>query len=144
MVAALLLLCSCGSNENKKLTAKDLEGTWTVSESSSFPDGELTALAGFLVSARSNTNAVVIFKDGKITTEWEAEDRKKTSELGSYKVSDGTLFINGFQPEVKLEGKTPTLFEMGPATKEEESKKNDNEAALIEMVPKTVMILEKK
>ena len=85
LLAAVLLLGSCADNGEKKLTARDIEGTWTLSDASYSQDDGISELAGFLVSAKPNgDNSVVIFKDGKITTEWEAQDGKKASELGAY------------------------------------------------------------
>ena len=80
------------------------------------PKGDLAGLEGFLVSTRVNDNAVVIFKDGKITAEWEAEDGKKTSELGGYEVNEGYVFINSIKAEPKLEGKTLTLTDLTSET----------------------------
>ena len=120
LLVAALLLCSCGNKENngeKKLTARDIEGRWTVDYiASSTPKGDLAGLEGFLVSTRVNDNAVVIFKDGKITAEWEAEDGKKTSELGGYEVNEGYVFINSIKAEPKLEGKTLTLTDLTSET----------------------------
>ena len=148
LLVAALLLVSCGSKENKEnkeFTAKDIEGRWTVSESSTAPAGELTGLAGFLMSARSNVNGIVVFKDGKITVECEEQDGKKTYELGAYEVSEGKVFINGFMTEPKLEDKTLTLTELPKPTQEEESEQEITEATMTEVTGEgTVMILEKK
>ena len=147
VLLAALLLCSCagkGNNEEKELTAKDIEGKWTVSESSSRPAGALTGLAGLMVSAKPDDSAVIVFKDGKITAEWEAEDGKKTSDLGAYEVSGGKVFINGFMTEPKLEGKTLTLTELTSSTKESVSKQEDNEPSMIELTEGVFMVLEKK
>ena len=151
IVAVLLvaaLLASCGTKENngeKELTAKDIEGTWTVSSSSTAPAGDLTGLAGFLTSAKPNDNAVLIFKGGKITAEWEAEDGKKTSDLGTYEVSEGKVIINGFRTEPRLEGNTLTLTELTALTGEGGSGQDDSEASMTEVTKEgTVMILERK
>ena len=147
VLLAALMLCSCagkGNNEEKKLTAKDIEGRWTVSESSSRPTGAMTGLAGFMVSAKPDENAVIVFKDGQITAEWEAEDGKKTSDLGAYEVREGKVFINGFRTEPRLEGKTLTLTELTTVTKENVSKQEDNEASMIELTEGIFMVLEKK
>ena len=147
LLVAALLLSSCDSKENngeKKLTANDIEGTWTVSDSSSKPAGLLTGLAGFLVSAKPDESAVLTFQNGKITAEWEAEDGKKTADLGAYEVSEGDVFINGFRTEATLEGKTLTLTQLAPPTEEGVTKREDNEATMTEVTEKTVMILERK
>ena len=147
LLAAALLLCSCGCKENngeKKVTAKDIEGKWTVSDQSKKPAGLMTELAGFLVSAKPNENAVLIFKDGKITAEWEAEDGKKTSDLGAYEVSEGDVFINGFRAEATLEGKTLTLTQLVTPSEVESTKQDDNVATMTEITEKTIMILERK
>ena len=151
IVAVLLvaaLLASCGTKENngeKELTAKDIEGIWTVSSSSTAPAGDLTGLAGFLTSAKTNDNAVLIFKGGKITAEWEAEDGKKTSDLGTYEVSEGKVIINGFRTEPRLEGNTLTLTELTALTGEGGSGQDDSEASMTEVTKEgTVMILERK
>ncbi len=148
LLVAALLLCSCGtkeSNGEKELTAKDIEGTWTVSSSSTAPAGDLTGLAGFLTSAKPNDNAVLVFKGGKITAEWEAEDGKKTSDLGTYEVSEGKVIINGFRTEPKLEGNTLTLTQLTAPAGESGSQQDDNEASMTEVTKEgTVMILERK
>lgn len=46
--------------------------------------------------------------------EWEAQDGKKTSELGAYEVSEGNVIINGFKTEPKLEGNKLTLYQFTP------------------------------
>ncbi len=149
LLVAALLLCSCGNkgnNENRELTAKDFEGRWTMSESStSGPAGELTGLAGFMVSARVDNSAVIVFKDGKITAEYEAQDGLKTVDLGAYEVSEGKLFINGFRTEPKLEGRKLTLTELPKPTGEEVSGQEATEATMTEVTDQgPVMILEKK
>ena len=106
LLAAALLLVSCGSKENKEFTAKDIEGRWTISESSQGTDG---GLGGFLVSARVDDKGVVVFRDGKITAEVEAEDGLKIYELGAYEVNEGRVFINGIMTEPKLEDGKVTL-----------------------------------
>ena len=115
-----------------------------MSESSSRPAGALTGLAGLMVSAKPDDSAVIVFKDGQITAEWEAEDGKKTSDLGAYEVSGGKVFINGFMTEPKLEGKTLTLTELTSSTKESVSKQEDNEPSMIELTEGVFMVLEKK
>ncbi len=147
LLAAALLLCSCaGQNNNgeRQLTAKDVEGRWTVSDSSSRPADLMSGLAGFMVSARPDDSAVLVFKDGKITAEWEAQDGKKTSDLGAYEVSEGDVIINGFRTQAKLEGKTLTLTQLAPASEQDAAKQNDNVATMTELTEKTVMILERK
>ena len=143
LLAAVLLLGSCADNGEKKLTARDIEGTWTLSDASYSQDDGISDLAGFLVSAKpSGDNAVLIFKDGKITTEWEAQDGKKTSELGSYQVSDGRVFINGFVvDEAKLEGRTLTLTKLIPEKLDEYPA---DQPVMVEVTKKTVVILERK
>ena len=143
LLAAVLLLGSCADNGEKKLTARDIEGTWTLSDASYSQDDGISELAGFLVSAKPNgDNSVVIFKDGKITTEWEAQDGKKTSELGAYQVSDGRLFINGFVvDEVKVEGRTLTLTQLIPEKLDELPA---DQPVMVEVTKKTVVILERK
>ena len=149
LLVAAVLLCSCGNkgnNENKEFTAKDIEGKWTMSESSSTGTaGDLVGLAGFMVRAKPDNSAVLIFKDGKITAEFEAQDGRKTAELGAYEVHEGKLFINGFRTEPKLEGRKLTLTELPKPTEEGVSKQEETEASMKEISEQgPVMILEKK
>ena len=119
LLAAVLLLSSCASQENngeKKFTARDIEGTWTVnSEASSAPRGDLIGLEGFMVSTKVDDSAVVIFRNGKITAEWQTQEGKQTSDLGDYEVvNEGDLIINGFKAEPTLEGRKLTLYQFIP------------------------------
>ncbi len=68
LLAAALLLGSCAGQQNngeKQLTARDIEGTWTVSDSSTKSESWQTSLDGFMVIAKPDDSAVLIFKDGK-------------------------------------------------------------------------------
>ena len=151
LLAAALLLVSCAGQQNngdKQLTAKDIEGTWTVSDSSARSAGGKLSLDGFML--KPVTSAVLIFRDGKITWEWEAQDGKKTSDEGSYEVIEGDLFISSVKIRAKLEGKTLTLTELAPPKGEGAYKEEDGVYKLIddpsvtEVPDKAVVILERK
>ena len=151
LLAAALLLVSCAGQQNngdKQLTAKDIEGTWTVSDSSARSAGGKLSLDGFML--KPDTSAVLIFRDGKITWEWEAQDGKKTSDEGSYEVIEGDLFISSVKIRAKLEGKTLTLTELAPPKGEGAYKEEDGVYKLIddpsvtEVPDKAVVILERK
>ena len=120
VIAAVAVVCvSCASNGNngqKKLTAGDIEGTWKVDYDASTTSADNdSSLAAFMVMARPEDSAVVVFKGGKITAEWEAQDGKHTSELGAYEVvNEGDLIINGFKTEPTLEGNKLTLYQFTP------------------------------
>ena len=119
VIAALLvmalLLASCSSKGNKEFTAKDIEGRWKVDyDASTTSIDDPSGLHGFMVSARADDSAVVVFKDGQITVEWVAQDGKKTASLGSYEVKEGSVFINGFSTEPKLEGNKLILSQKTP------------------------------
>ncbi|MBR6706250.1 MAG: hypothetical protein IKI84_06190, partial [Clostridia bacterium] len=113
LLAAVLLLAACAGKNNgeKKLTAGDIEGTWTVSGASVLSKGHLS-LDGMIL--KPDSSAVLFFRGGKITWEWEAQDGKKTSEAGSYTVTDGDVFFSSVKLRAKLEGKTLTLTELAP------------------------------
>ena len=149
LAAALLVSCAGQqNNEAKQLTAKDIEGTWTVSDSSARSAGGKLSLDGFML--KPDTSAVLIFRDGKITWEWEAQDGKKTSDEGSYEVIEGDLFISSVKIRAKLEGKTLTLTELAPPKGEGAYKEEDGVYKLIddpsvtEVPDKAVVILERK
>ena len=151
LLAAALLLVSCAGQQNngdKQLTAKDIEGTWTVSDSSARSEGGKLSLDGFML--KPDTSAVLIFRDGKITWEWEAQDGKKTSDEGSYEVIEGDLFISSVKIRAKLEGKTLTLTELAPPKGDGAYKEEDGVYKLIddpsvtEVPDKAVVILERK
>ena len=153
LLMAALLLASCAGQQNngeKKLTAKDIEGTWIVSDSSTLSENRKVALDGFIVSAKPDDSAVLVFKDGKITAEWETQDGKQTSNLGNYEVSEGAVIINGFMTEARLEGKTLTLTELAPPKGEEVYKIEDgvyklaDDPSVTEVPEKAVMVLERK
>ena len=120
VIAAVAVVCvSCANNGNngqKKLTAGDIEGTWKVDYDASTTSADNdSSLAAFIVMTRPDDSAVVVFKGGKITAEWEAQDGKHTSELGAYEVvNDGDLIINGFRAEPTLEGRKLTLYQFIP------------------------------
>ena len=103
---------------------------------------------GFML--KPDTSAVLIFRDGKITWEWEAQDGKKTSDEGSYEVIEGDLFISSVKIRAKLEGKTLTLTELAPPKGEGAYKEEDGVYKLIddpsvtEVPDKAVVILERK
>ena len=103
-----------------------------------------------MVRAKPDDSAVLIFKDGKITAEWEAQDGKKASDLGAYEVSEGDVIINGFRTKARLEGRTLTLTQLAPpkgdgAYREEDGVyKRVDDPSVTEVPEKAVMILERK
>ena len=151
LLAAALLLGSCAGQNNgeKKLTTGDIEGTWTVSDSSVLSKGSLS-LNGLIL--KPDTSAVLILRGGKITWEWEAQDGKKTSEAGSYEVTDGDVFFSSVRLRAKLEGKTLTLTELADPKGEGVYTYNEEDGAyhkaddptVTEVPDKSVLVLERK
>ena len=145
LLMAALLLASCS---NGKLTARDIEGTWTVSDASTrSASGDLSLVYMML---KPDVSAVLVFRNGKIIWEWEAQDGKKSSEEGSYEVIDGDLFISSVKIQAKLEGRTLTLTELAPLKVEGAYREEDGVYKLVDdptvtVVPeKAVMVLERK
>ena len=151
LLVAALLLSSCAGQQNngeKKLTAKHIEGTWTVSDKS-IQSKEFLSLDGFIL--KPDTSAVLILRGGKITWEWEAQDGKHTSEAGAYEVNDGDVFFSRVKLNARLEGRTLTLTQLAPP-------KNDgvfyrvegdvyvsvDDPKVTEVPDKTVLVLERK
>ena len=151
LLAAALLLAACAGKNNgeKKLTTGDIEGTWTVSDASVLSKGHLS-LDGMIL--KPDTSAVLVLRGGKITWEWEAQDGKKTSEAGSYEVTDGDVFFSSVSLRAKLEGKTLTLTELAPPKGEGTYKYNEEDGlyhkaddpSVTEMPDKAVLVLERK
>ena len=151
LLAAALLLAACaGQNSGeKKLTTRDIEGTWTVSDKSVFSKGHLS-LDGMIL--KPDTSAVLILKGGKITWEWEAQDGKKTSEAGSYEVIDGEVFFSSVKLRAKLEGKTLTLTELDTPKGDGAYKYSEEDGAyhkaddpsVIQVPDKSILVLERK
>ena len=151
LLVAGLLLASCAGQNNgeKKLTTGDIEGTWTVSDSSTrSKDGKLELDTYML---KPDTSAVLVLRGGKINWEWEAQDGKHTSEDGGYEVKDGDVFFSSVRVNAKLEGKTLTLTRLAPP-------KNDgvfyrvegdvyvsvDDPKVTEVPDKSVLVLERK
>ena len=91
LVAGLLLASCAGQNNGeKKLTTGDIEGTWTVSDSSTRSKEGKLELDTYML--KPDTSAVLVLRGGKINWEWEAQDGKHTSEDGGYEVIDKFRF----------------------------------------------------
>ena len=148
LVAALLLVSCAGQNNGeKKLTTGDIEGTWTVSDKS-VQSKSFLSLDGFIL--KPDTSAVLILRGGKITWEWEAQDGKHTSEAGAYEVRDGDVFFSSVRLSGKLEGKTLTLTQLAPPTKDGAYRVEGDvyisvdDPKVTEVPDKTVLVLERK
>lgn len=149
LLAAALLLGSCAGQNNgeKKLTTGDIEGTWTVSDSSVLSK-QLLTLDGLIL--KPDDSAILILRGGKVTWEWEAQDGKHTSEGGSYEVVDGDVFLNSVRLSAKLEGKTLTLTELAPPKGEGVYKVEgdvyvlQDDPTVTEVPDKSVAVLERK
>ena len=151
LLAAALLLASCAGQNNgeKKLTTGDIEGTWTVSDASVHSKGFLS-LDGMIL--KPDSSAVLVLRGGKITWEWEAQDGKKTSEAGSYEVTDGDVFFSSVRLRAKLDGKTLTLTELaapkgeGSYTYKEEdgAYHKADDPSVIQVPDKSILVLERK
>ena len=150
LLAAALLLASCAGKNNgeKKLTTGDIEGTWTVSDSSTRSKEGKLELDTYML--KPDTSAVLVLRGGKINWEWEAQDGKKTSEAGRYEVIDGEVFFSSVKLRAKLEGKTLTLTEYG-APKGEGAFKlvdgvytSESDPSVTEVADKAVLVLERK
>ena len=150
LLAAALLLAACaGQNSGeKKLTTRDIEGTWTVSDASVLSKGHLS-LDGMIL--KPDTSAVLVLRGGKITWEWQNQEGKQTSEAGAYEVIDGDVLFSSVKLSAKLEGKTLTLTQLAPP-------KNDgvfyrvegdvyvsvDDPKVTEVPDKSVLVLERK
>lgn len=150
LLVAALLLASCAGQNNgeKKLTTRDIEGTWTVSDKS-VQSKEFLALDGFIL--KPDDSAVLALRGGKITWEWQNQEGKQTSEAGAYEVIDGDVLFSSVKLRAKLEGKTLTLTQLAPS-------KNDgvfyrvegdvyvsvDDPKVTEVPDKSVLVLERK
>ena len=150
LLVAGLLLASCAGQNNgeKKLTTGDIEGTWTVSDSSTrSKDGKLELDTYML---KPDTSAVLVLRGGKINWEWEAQDGKHTSEDGGYEVKDGDVFFSSVRVNAKLEGKTLTLTEYGAPKGEGVFKlvdgvyTSESDPSVTEVADKAILVLERK